>query len=316
MRCEDFIRLLDPLVDGALDEAQRAEMEAHARDCPACAAELRTALQLQAMLKSLPEEADVPLAAQAGWRKAVRAESKRAGRRRYTRMIAAAAAVLVALLAVRLAKPPARAPKLAENAAVQADEVAYEADEAAEAVEEAEAPMLSVASSAGKSAEREAVAEDAMDLEEDAADFEEAFVESAEGENFTYDAAAPMPGDAAGADDADGEDAAFAGEVSLAADSVMAAGNAASAELHAVTIRVEDAASAGRSILDTALEFDGEATLSDTEDGAQLEATLSAEDARELLEAVRQWDENPDGLTLPELAGEARVTLLIHIAQR
>ena len=43
-----------------------------------------------------------------------------------------------------------------------------------------------------------------------------------------------------------------------------------------------------------------------------VEATPGAADARELLEAVRQWDAEPDSVALPEVA-DGDVALLVHI---
>lgn len=272
MNCEEFVRQLDLLMDDALDEAQRRELNEHAHACPDCAAELRAALQLKAMLKSLPVEADVPLAAQAGWRRAVRAESRRAGTRRLTRMAAAAAAVLVAVVGVRLAAPKANdATSLAP-----AKSASYEsaADEAERAVSES--------------------FEEDMEVAEE----EVLFTAGESAASNAYDAGIPLYG-----------------EVSLAADGAEeeASDIGSAAQLYSVAIRVEDVQAAGEGILDAAREYDADAALTETEDGAQVEAALSAKDARELLEAIRPWDAEPDAVALPEVADGGDVTLLIHI---
>ena len=273
MGCEEFIRRLDQLMDDELDERQLEDMRAHAAECPDCARELDATLRLKAMLKSLPVEADVPLAAQAGWRKAVRAEAKRKRTRSFTRIAAAAAAVVVAVVGVTLVKPPAKLNATSAKTADSAPEEAYE-----EAREEA-APMA---------------------------------VSLYEAEDIAFEDADAGVVLAGGAATFEGEKA-FDGEASLEADGA-AEEAAAVSQTHSVTVRVEDVEAAGRGILDTALEYDGEAALSESEDGALVEATLPAADARELLEAVRQWDEAPDEVRLPSLADDGSVTLLIHIS--
>ena len=129
MRCEDINQWLDLLMDDALDADQRHELNEHAHGCPRCAEQLRATLKLKAMLDTLPEEADVPLAAQAAWRNAVRAESKRGRSRRLTRMVSGlAAAVVVALgigWALRTTQTP-RASDIAMMKSVPYSESAYE----------------------------------------------------------------------------------------------------------------------------------------------------------------------------------------------
>ena len=137
MRCEETGRWLDLLMDDALDAAQRQALNEHASGCPKCAEQLRSTLLLKAMMKSLPEEAEVPLTAQAAWRGAVRAESKRSANRRLTRMISGAAAAVVVALGIGWALRPAMAPK--QNAAMleTGAGAAYESsarDESAKAV--------------------------------------------------------------------------------------------------------------------------------------------------------------------------------------
>ena len=126
MRCEDTGSWLDLLMDDALDAAQRQELNEHARVCPACAEQLRSTLRLKAMLEALPQEADVPLAAQAAWRNAVRQESKRRVSRRLIRTFSAVAAAAVVALGIGWALRPSAMPKnaamMTENAALQADE--------------------------------------------------------------------------------------------------------------------------------------------------------------------------------------------------
>ena len=286
MNCEEFIRQLDLLMDDALDEAQRRELNEHAHACPDCAAELRAALQLKAMLKSLPVEADVPLAAQAGWRRAVRAESKRMGTRRLTRMAAAAAAVMVALVGVRLAAPMANK----ATSPAPAKSTSYEAEERATDGSAKEEKAVYAASENAAEADVYYAAEESIP--------EEAVYAAGESAaSNAYDGGIPL-----------------FGSLSLAADSAEEDAEAGGvAELYSVAICVEDVQAAGEGILDAAREYDADAALTETESGAQVEATLSAADARELLEAVRQWDAEPDAVALPEVSGEEEVALLVHI---
>lgn len=132
MRCEEINQWLDLLMDDALDAAQRQELNEHAHSCPRCAEQLRATLKLKAMLETLPEEADVPLAAQAAWRNAVRAESKRGASRRVARMISGLAAAVVVALGIGWALRPSMLPKQSETAMLEtaAKGVAYEAEAA------------------------------------------------------------------------------------------------------------------------------------------------------------------------------------------
>ena len=100
MRCEQIDQWLDLLMDDALTAEQRHELNEHAHTCPQCAEQLRATLRLRAMMDSLPEEADVPLAAQAAWRNAVREEYKRGHSRRITRIAGGAAAAVVIALGI------------------------------------------------------------------------------------------------------------------------------------------------------------------------------------------------------------------------
>jgi anti-sigma factor RsiW len=60
MKCTRFRAELDDLVDGALSTASAADLERHAAACPVCAAALRQARELQAMLEALPRRVDPP----------------------------------------------------------------------------------------------------------------------------------------------------------------------------------------------------------------------------------------------------------------
>ena len=177
MTCEAFNGLLDALMDGELDDERRAKLEAHAAGCDACAASLRATLEMKALFDQLPEEVDVPLAAQARWRNAVRAEADARRRKKLIRWIGSAAAAVVVLAGVGLTLSLRGAPKGMESGALRAAEApaaAYEeavatgnavmianeneADFAYDAVEEAvlETDGGAVRESAAESAEEDA----------------------------------------------------------------------------------------------------------------------------------------------------------------
>ncbi len=126
MNCEQLRRLLDAYMDGELSDAQLREMEAHAAACEDCRREFEAAKLVRDALGSLPEEVDVPLEAQASWRRAVREEAgrdawpdertaayvraKRNSSHRWMRAVYAVAAALVLVLGATamLGRMPAR----------------------------------------------------------------------------------------------------------------------------------------------------------------------------------------------------------------
>ena len=96
MNCEQFRERIGDYLDGALDEAGRREMEEHDRMCPECHAFLDDIKKITGALNALPDSMPVPLAAQAGWRKAIREEKRRkAGF--FSRGLATVAAALLVL---------------------------------------------------------------------------------------------------------------------------------------------------------------------------------------------------------------------------
>ena len=138
MNCDEVNRLLDLLMDGELTDEQRLELERHGRECPECAASIRETMQLKALMADMEPEVDVPLAAQAAWRNAVREEARQGRTRRFRRWAASAAAALVVLVGVGLAMNLRGAPKQDATAVPEvAAKLAYEAEEADEAAVEA-----------------------------------------------------------------------------------------------------------------------------------------------------------------------------------
>jgi hypothetical protein len=88
--------MLDAFVDGEIDEAARAGMLAHARECESCAGELMRAEALRDALQGADADVVLPLQAQAAWREAVRREgSRRRALWLYKRIGAVAAAFLL-----------------------------------------------------------------------------------------------------------------------------------------------------------------------------------------------------------------------------
>ena len=130
MRCEEIGALLDRYLDGELSEAQWSEVLAHGRECPACAEQIAAAEQMKALFSEMTPEVDVPLAAQAAWRSAVKAEAGRRRGRRFYSWASIAAAAIVLAVGVNFALNAKNAPKLrsstAAPAAVESAEIAVE----------------------------------------------------------------------------------------------------------------------------------------------------------------------------------------------
>ena len=100
MNCETFKEKLNAYADGEMTPDERREMEAHAEECGECRAEMSRAEALNELCAELNEGLTVPLAAQAAWRQAVRAEAKKKQSRAtpaWTKGIGAVAAALVLL---------------------------------------------------------------------------------------------------------------------------------------------------------------------------------------------------------------------------
>ena len=97
MNCGEFRERIDDYMDGLLDEALHARMDAHAGECTQCAGLLKQAMEIKAALAELDDEAPVPAEVSAAWRRAVKVEAERRRRARVWRgwrTFAAAAAAL------------------------------------------------------------------------------------------------------------------------------------------------------------------------------------------------------------------------------
>lgn len=271
-------------MDGELTDQQRREMEAHGRQCPECAEAIRQTKQLKALMEQLEPEVDVPLAAQAKWRGAVREAARQTRKKRLYRWISSAAAAVVVLVGVGLALNARVAPKGVETtqavleraveseAAEEADyageaeeaAVAYEAEEAAVAyeAEAAEAPARAPAKAAGMSA---VAAENAV-----------------------------IEADGAAADEDD------LIEFDRTPDAGMCAAVALKTAAYEATIRVKDVDAACRQIEDIAREYEGEADVRRLEDGgASIYLTLDAVNAADLIAAIAPLNAGEDALELP-----------------
>ena len=97
MQCREFRELLDAYLDNELSPAEREALLAHARECSACADELASAEVIREALAHLDDDLRVPIAAQASWRAAVKAESKRRRGRTVYRVLSTVAAAFVLL---------------------------------------------------------------------------------------------------------------------------------------------------------------------------------------------------------------------------
>ena len=82
MNCGEFRERIDDYMDGLLDEALHARMDAHACECTQCAGLLKQAMEIKAALADLDDEAPVPAEVSAAWRRAVKLEAERRRRAR------------------------------------------------------------------------------------------------------------------------------------------------------------------------------------------------------------------------------------------
>lgn len=98
MRCEEFESRLNDYLDGALPEDERAQMLHHAQSCAPCGQLLHQMTDILGALHDMDRDTQMPLACQAAWRKAVRAECKAKWRTPALRAVTSVAAALVLLI--------------------------------------------------------------------------------------------------------------------------------------------------------------------------------------------------------------------------
>ena len=280
MNCDEVNRLLDLLMDGELTDEQRLELERHGRECPECAASIRETMQLKALMADMEPEVDVPLAAQAAWRNAVREEARQGRTRRFRRWAASAAAALVVLVGVGLAMNLRGAPKQDATAVPEvAAKLAYEAEEADEAaVEAVEAEANSAAYVPEVAYEAEAF---------DAA--ESAVVET---------------------------DGATSGVRVLAGGGAPAMSDAEARRTPAceLSLRVADVDTACQRVLDLVEEYEGAADVQRLEDGgANLYVEVPSANAADLLTAALPLDTSGQEYDLPEFEGEGTTLVLVTL---
>ena len=135
MNCTQFDEMLDLLMDDQLSSSDRQAMEAHAAGCPECAEKLAATVEIKELLAETAPEIDVPLEAQAAWRRAVKEEAGATRRRRLYRYFGGIAAAVIAVGGIGIALlngPAAKAPMTAKNnmafeEAAEEDAMAYEA---------------------------------------------------------------------------------------------------------------------------------------------------------------------------------------------
>lgn len=105
MNCSEFLNLLNEYMDGELDDARQATFRQHAEGCESCRSALMDAEQLREILSHLDDEMEVPLSAQAAWRKAVREEARHRRMKRLYSFCGAVAAVCVLVVGITAMLP-------------------------------------------------------------------------------------------------------------------------------------------------------------------------------------------------------------------
>ena len=278
MDCLQVSEMLDLLMEGELDERQRQTLEAHGRECPACAAAIRSTLQMKALFDQMEPEADVPLEAQARWRGAVRAEAKAQKQKRLRRWFASAAAAVVLLvgigLAFRLKGAPKQdtAPLYGESAAVQIEERAAE-------------PVLASGDS-GTRMRSNAVPGAVV-----------------EADGVTDEAVAI----------ADSEMDMAVSEAAYEAEEADSGQRPPACEL---TLKVGDLAVACERIRDLAQEYEAVADIQAAGNGgANVYVVIAAENASDFLNAVAPIDASPEAVDVPELTGNGRMLVLLALRE-
>ncbi|MBQ8111435.1 MAG: zf-HC2 domain-containing protein [Clostridia bacterium] len=296
MTCAEIDAMLDRLMDDELTGEERQALQAHGQTCPACAAAIRSTLQMKALFAEMEPEVDVPLEAQAKWRGAVRQASRQQNRRRLTRWIGSAAAAVVVLAGVGLALNAGRNARTDRTQPVKAEYAvnreAQQPDATMEIYDAAEAPMPLIDESvaAGGAAER-AAGSASMELEmaDDAGEY-----------------AVMAPPAAALSEDAiieaDGESAPMCAAL---------AQRAPACELRLRVAALDDACGL---IGDLAAEYEGYADVQRLEDGgANVYVEVPASDAGEFLDALAPIGEISGERKLPDATEKGTVLVLLVV---
>ena len=278
MDCSQVGEMLDLLMDGALDEKQRQALEAHGRECPACAATIRSTLQMKALFDQMEPEVDVPLEAQARWRGAVRAEAKVQKQKRLRRWFASAAAAVVLLVGVGMAFRLKSTPK--QNAASLMEErsVGRIEERVAEPTLTSSGVVTHVRSNAAPGAvvEADGVADEAVAI-------------------------------------ADSEMDMSVSEMAYEAEEAASGQGTPACEL---TLKVDDLAVACDRIRDLAQEYEAVADIQAAGDGrANVFVEIAGENAVDFLNAVAPIDTSSEVVNVPELTASGRMLVLLALRQ-
>ena len=323
MTCEELNGLLDRLTDGELTEDERRALDAHGAECPECAGQIRATLQMKALFEEMEPEVDVPLAAQASWRSAVREEAQKskaaqvpqkADRRRLIRWIGSAAAAVVVLVGVGRALNGSLSPRKA-NDTVMLAETTGGADAKSVAASEA-APEVGVIETDGESAayETNAVQEESVAFEAEAAYEADAAGELELYEAEDFDAAEDMGEKAVAAEPL--EVAEEETPMMMAMESAPATCGALAQQAPAceLSIRVKDVNDACGVIVDLAEEFEGSADVQSVEGGsANVYVALYGRNAADFLKAVAKLDTSEGGVDLPAVSEEGSLLMLLVV---
>lgn len=335
MNCAELNEMLDRLMDGELTGEQLEAMEAHGRECPECAEAIRSARQLKALFEQEEPEVDVPLQAQAAWRKAVREEARRQRNRRLTRWVASAAAAVVVLVGVGVSMSLRGAPsrdaigavpvienKKAESEQDEASVSAAGNDTAGEAGEafktalpigdgddavsfELDEALLSEGADADRTAAAEAdgAAEAASEAMEEAGEYEASEGAVVETDGFAAEVPAFIPG--------------LSNDMSNARESAaneIGATGAQRAPALELALSVEDASTACDRICDVAMEYEGTADVQKLLDGgANVFVQIDAGNAGDFLNAIAPMDVSGQEWDLSGLPDSGEVQLLLTI---
>ena len=313
MTCKDVNGLLDRLMDGELTEDERRELEAHGQTCPDCAEQIRATLAMKALFEDMPAEADVPLAAQAKWRGAIREEARKGRQRRMTRWIGSAAAAVVVLLGVGMALNGSLAPKQDAVTKLAVVEEAAEADGASEAAYEAEAESAGeVAYEAETANEAEAPVVETDGARSLMSDSAAAVGGLALKNSAVVEEAAPEAADEAAVAAPEAMEAETFDDAEEAAPMCAALAQQSPACEYVIQARSVDIAC--EVIAELASEFDGSADVQDVEGGsANVYVELDAAYAGEFLAAVAKLDDAPTPADVPQVSGEGAVLVLLVV---
>ena len=318
MNCDRMGELLDRLLDGELTEEERRAMEAHGRECPACAEAIRATMQMKALFAGMETEADVPLEAQARWRGAVKAEAAAQSRRRMIRWIASAAAAVVAVAGISLSLNGRNAPN--KSTGTMAMEQSYEAVEAAGAAEAGTAPAPEATAEPARElpVSVDAVSNNAaapVSTSAPAPVQPDVALESVE---FAAAGSAVVEADGSAGTDAVAIDEEESGLIAFeeSDEPLLCAAVAQRAPACELSIRVEDVDAACKNIGDLVEEYEGTADVQALADGgANIYVEIEAENAADFLSAVLPLDISEGKTEPPELSDEGSLLLLIALSR-